>query len=212
PCPACSLRLITANKELKSDAGLKEEVNSVLDGPYNGGINVRSLLQTIYEDIGPEGINKLVKQPLKGLKVATYYGCLLLRPPKVVEFDDPENPTTMDELLQACGMDVVDFPLKTECCGAAYGLPEKGMLLRLSGNILEVASRASADAIVVACPLCHQNLDLRQGQINAKNKKDFNIPIYYFTELLGIALGFSIKEVGIDRHAVDGTKLLSAIG
>lgn len=207
-CPACSNRLKTTNYYWKRDNKLREQINRVLNEPYQGSIEVKSLLQIFWEEITPSTIAEKIKRPLSGMKIAPYYGCLFVRPAEVVHFDDDENPISLDELLGACGAEVVDFPFKTECCGASYGLTKKEMVLELSGDILEMAKTMGAEAVVVACPLCHQNLDLRQRQIEAKRDESFKIPIYYFTQLIGLALGFTPKQLGINKHAVDGIGLL----
>jgi len=207
PCPACFLHLKEASLKIDQDEAARTNLGQILGEPPSGGTSVKSLLQAFYEDGVRELLPRMVKRPLKGLKIAPYYGCLLVRPREIGQFDNDENPVSMDELLSACGAEIVGFSFKTECCGASLALPKKEVVLKRSGQILSMAIASGANAIAVACPLCHQNLDLRQGQISAEWGRRFNIPIYYFTQLIGIALGLGVRELGIDRHATEATGL-----
>ena len=148
------------------------------------------------EDYGTGAIAEKVKKPLEGIKVACYYGCLMSRPADIMQFDDAENPMAMDNIMTALGAEVVPFPLKTECCGAAMGIPRRDITARLTGRILERAQAFGADAVVVACPLCHMNLDLRQRQSVGGSMK---MPVLYFTQLMGLALGLPHQELGFGR-------------
>jgi heterodisulfide reductase subunit B len=133
------------------------------------------------------------------MKVVPYYGCLMTRPGDSMKFDNPENPTSLDRLLETLGAEVLPFPLKVECCGASLAVPERDVVPRLSGKLLNLASELGADAMVVACPLCQMNLDLRQGQINAANKTDITLPIPYFTQLMAYAFGLNDKAISFDK-------------
>jgi heterodisulfide reductase subunit B len=186
----------------------RDEVNELLDTPYNCTVSAKSALQIIYEDIGLDEVAKPVTTQLPDLKIAPYYGCILNRPPKVAAFDDPENPVVMDRVLEAVGMKVVDFAFKVECCGAAFAVPKKNVVLRLTEKVLAMALDAGANCIVVACPLCQQNLDLRQGQVNSELGTSFNIPILYFTQIMGLTYGYSPKELCIDKSIVDADPLI----
>ena len=143
-----------------------------------------------------------VTTEIPDLKVAPYYGCILNRPPEVAGFDDPENPISMDRVLEAVGVKVVDFAFKVECCGAAFGVPKKETVTFLTAKVLEMALDAGANCIAVACPLCQQNLDLRQAQVNAAAGSTFNIPVLYFSQIMGLAYGYSPEELGIDKCIV----------
>jgi heterodisulfide reductase subunit B len=143
-----------------------------------------------------------VKNPLSDLKLASYYGCLLLRPPHICQFDNPENPQTMDNLLRACGAQVVDWAFKTECCGANLTIPRSDLVIELTYRILKSAKSAGADAIVTACPFCHLNLDARQADIQRVKGEIFNIPILYFTQAVGLALRIPAKKLALNRHLV----------
>jgi heterodisulfide reductase subunit B len=211
PCPSCLMAFKKAQHGMSGSEEFKEEVNSLLDEPYNCGVESKSSLQIIYEDIGPEAIAAKVTHIMPDLKVAPYYGCILSRPPEIANFDDPENPVSMDNLLKAAGIEVADFAFKLECCGAAFGVPKREMVNQLSGKVLEMAVDAGANAIAVACPLCQQNLDLRQDQINSVTGSKYSIPIIYFTQLLGLAFGLSPKELGMDQLFVNADKITRRI-
>ena len=201
PCPSCLVAFKTAVAMAQDNETLKE-LNELIDLPFEGAIQAKSLLQVIFEEVGVEALEEKVTKPLKGMKFAPYYGCILTRPPDRAQFDDPENPISMDRILEILGAEVPDFPFKTECCGAAFGLPKRDLVLTLSAKIIDMAQEIGVDAIVVACPLCQQNLDLRQGQINAHRGIHVELPILYITQLIGLSLGFSPKEMGLDKHAV----------
>ena len=209
PCPACLIALKKADYYM-ADRTFRERVNALLEEPYEGGIEIKSALQVLYEEVGTERIEALVRYLFPDLKIAPYYGCLYTRPPKIARFDDPENPTSMDEILKACGFQVCEFEFKTECCGAAFGLVKEEMVNRLSGKILSAAKECGANAVATACPLCQQNLDLRQAQIERLEGKPFRLPVFYFSQLLGLSFGLSESELGIEKLVVDGGGLLSS--
>ena len=145
------------------------------------------------------------------MKIATYYGCLMSRPADVMQFDDPENPTAMDKIMEALGAEVVDFPLKTECCGAAMGVARQDVTGSLSGRILSTARAFGADAVVTACPLCHMNLDLRQGQAERQMRLKFRLPVFYYTQLMGLAFGLPDDTLKLDKLAVDPAPFLQLV-
>ena len=133
------------------------------------------------------------------------------RPAGLMRFGDPENPTLMESLLSACGAEMVDFPLKTECCGASFGIPERPMTAVNSGRILEVATNMGVDAIAVACPLCQMNLDLRQKQASKAVNVFFQMPVLYYTQLMGLAFGFDPSELGLHKLCVSASPLLQKL-
>jgi len=202
PCPACLAALKKAHLRMNKSEDFKKEVNELLDEPYNGTVMPKSNLQVIYEDIGLDEIAEKVTHVMPGLRVAPYYGCIMNRPPDVAQFDDPENPVSMDRIMEALGVGVSDYAFKTECCGAAFGVAKREMVNQLTYKVLTMAIDAGANCIVVACPLCQQNLDLRQEQMNATMKSNLNIPVLYFTQVMGLAFGCSPTELGIDRLIV----------
>ncbi len=211
PCPSCLTNLKTAERRMKNDE-MREKVNALLDTPYKGGVTTKSVLQIMVEDLGLDALKKKTIKPLKGLKVAAYYGCIMNRPPEVMNFDDPEHPMAMDNIMKAMGATVLPFPLKVECCGASFGIPRKDVVMTLSGKLLDAADDLGVDALVTACPLCQMNLDLRQSQVNSATGAKHNIPIFYYTQLMGLALGMDEKELGMDKLCVSPRKAINAIG
>jgi len=211
-CASCYSRLKTANHEISADQLTRKRVADVIGADYDGTTPVAHFLEILVNDIGLGKIAESVTKPLKGLKVVSYYGCLLSRPPGVVQFDDPENPTLMDRVLKAAGAEVIDWPHKTECCGAGYGITDVGIVKQLSHEILGMAKSAGADAIATACPLCQLNLDLRQDAIERDNETHFDLPVFYFTQLLGLALGIPRKSLGLRSMIVSPKELLDSRG
>jgi len=211
-CASCYSRLKTANHEISADQLTRKRVADVIGADYDGTTPVAHFLEILVNDIGLGKIAESVTKPLKGLKVVSYYGCLLSRPPGVVQFDDPENPMLMDRVLKAAGAEVIDWPHKTECCGAGYGITDVGIVKQLSHEILGMAKSAGADAIATACPLCQLNLDLRQDAIERDNETHFDLPVFYFTQLLGLALGIPRKSLGLRSMIVSPKELLDSRG
>ncbi len=211
-CAACFSRFKFAEKSMRDDPKVRDEIKEVLDLKKIPDVKTRHFLDILINEYGLEEIKKKVKQELKGLKVASYYGCLLIRPPEIVEFDDPEEPTSLDDLVTALGAEAISWPYKNECCGGSFAIGRTDIVLKLTHDILQDAQDASADCIVVACPLCQANLELRQGDINKKFKKKFHLPIFYFTQLLGLALGIKKRKLGLQRAMVSNQSLLKKKG
>jgi heterodisulfide reductase subunit B len=209
-CPACLSAFKKAHLRMLKDKNFKDEVNSILEEPYNCGVTAKSVLQILIEDIGLEAVAAKVTTDLPDLKVAPYYGCIINRPPEIMEFDDPENPVAMDNVLKAVGVNVRDFAFKVECCGAAFGVVKRKMVNELSSKVLTMALDAGANALVVTCQLCQQNLDLRQDQINSTMKTDFKLPVLFFTQVMGLTYGFSPQELGIDKHNIAAEGLIKS--
>jgi heterodisulfide reductase subunit B2 len=209
-CAACYSRLKVANHEIAKDPEVRKKVAEVVGGDYDGKTPVLHLLEILGREIGLRTIADHVKKPLKGLRVVSYYGCLLSRPPEVTNFDDAENPMIMDNVMEALGATAIDWPHKTECCGASYSITETSIVLDLTNEILKMARLAGADAIVTACPLCQLNLDMRQKDIEAKYGETYNLPVFYFTQLMGLAFGLSGKELGLGSLVVDPKPVLSS--
>jgi len=207
-CAACFNRLKTANYFMRTDDEHRQKVEQIVGEPYKGEVKVRHFLDVLVNDFGLKNLKEHLVKELKGLKVACYYGCLLTRPPEITELDDLEDPHLIDDLMRTIGVEPVQWPYKTECCGASFSLTKTDIVLKLSCDILQMAYDEGAQAIVVACPLCQSNLDLRQAMINKKYKKDFNLPIFYFTQLVGLALGIDGKKLGLDKHIVSALPLL----
>jgi heterodisulfide reductase subunit B len=211
-CAACYSRLKTANHHIAGDAALRARVAHVVGRDYDGRTPVLHLLEVLCRDIGIPRIAKAVTRPLGGLKVACYYGCLLSRPPEITNFDDAENPTLMDQLMLAAGAEPLDWPHKTECCGASFSITDSSIVLQLSNQILAMAQAAGADCISTACPLCQLNLDMRQKDIESKFGQRYNLPVFYFTQLLGLAMGCQADELSLSSLVVKPKALLAAKG
>jgi len=211
-CASCYSRLKVANHEISGDDELRQKVAGVIGADYDGQTPVMHLLEILARDMGTGEVAARVTQPLTGLKVACYYGCLLARPPEVTGFDDPENPTLMDRLLTAAGAEALDWPHKTECCGASYSITDVSIVHSLTREVLSMARAAGADCIAAACPLCQINLDMRQKEIEAKNGETFGLPVFYFTQLLGLAMGIAGERLGLGSLVVDPNGLLAQKG
>jgi len=211
PCPSCLSNLKMAAHRME-DAAFRQRVDELLDAPSSAFPRSRSVMQMLQEDFGPASIARKASRPLLGVRLVPYYGCLMSRPAEVMQFGNPENPTAMEELLKACGAeDIVDFPAKTECCGASHGIPSQQMTARLSGRILSLAVDHGADAIVVACPLCQMNLDLRQQQAAKAVGLASRIPVLYFTQLMGLAFGVETSRLGLEKLCISAQPLLDKI-
>lgn len=210
-CAACFSRLKTAAHELAHDSELKADVETVVEEKYQGGVDVQHSLNILLNDIGLDQISKATVKPLSGLKVVTYYGCLLVRPPKVMQFDDVENPTSMDKVLQAAGANVCQWGYKTECCGASLTLSRTDLVHDLVLKILNEARDVGADLIAVACPLCQANLDMRQLDLKTAKKIDYQMPVLYFTQLLGLAFGLSGAQLGISKLMISAKEQINKI-
>lgn len=213
PCAACHQRFAAVEYELSRDEELKQKVNSLLERPYTGKIKLKSYLDVFANPETLEEIKKKVKRSLRGLKVACYYGCLFVKPPKIVNFvDDPENPQSMDNIMRALGAEPVPWPYKTECCGASLGMTNEDVCTKLCNDILKMAKDSGADCIVAACPLCQQNLDMRQISVEKKYGTQYRIPIPFFTQLIGLALGLDPKALGFKKLFVDPIGVLRKVG
>jgi len=199
---------------LDANPALAEKINTTVaeEGHYEGKVAIKSMLQYAYEDIGLETIKSKVTKPLTGLKVACYYGCLLTRPRDITQFDSPEYPMSMDHICEALGATATDFDFKTECCGASFSISNTEVVESLTGKILEMAKESGAHAIVVACPLCQSNLDMRQPDIEKHQGKKFGIPVFYFTQLMALAFGYPANQLKFPKHIIPVEGALSNIG
>ncbi len=208
PCAACFNRLKSAQQAVKHSVATKEKVNKAIEMDYQGSNEVKALLDVMTSAISSDMVKEKVVRPLNGLKAASYYGCLLVRPPAVTQFDDPEDPQSMDQLMKNIGTDAVDWSFKVECCGAGHSTAKSDVGLPMIDSILADAKVNGAECIVTACPLCMLNLDMRQKEIEKINNKSYNLPIFYFTELMGLAFGYSAKDMGVTKHFVNPMPLL----
>jgi heterodisulfide reductase subunit B len=211
-CASCYSRLRTANDAVKRDASLREKVAHAIGGVYSGNVPVYHMLDVVAKAIAQPGFEEKIKRRLKGLKVASYYGCLLVRPPAITSFDDREDPQLMDRMAAALGAEPVAWRYKVECCGAALAFTNADVVLKLSGDILEDAKASGADLIQVACPLCQSNLDLRQRNIEKYTGIDLEVPVLYFTQILGLAFGYSAGSLGLGKHIISPVPVLKKRG
>jgi len=198
PCAACYSRLGITDHELKHDAALKEKVLAHVDMPYKGNVKVINIIQFV-EKYLLDKLDEIKKEEFKH-KVACYYGCLLVRPNKILQFDRTENPQSMDKVMEKLGAEPIDWAYKTECCGAGHSITRTDIVAKLSGTIVKDAADRGAEAIVVACPMCHSNLDMRRPDINKYLGKKYDIPAIYISQAIGLALGIDKKTLGLERH------------
>ncbi|MCX6276928.1 MAG: CoB--CoM heterodisulfide reductase iron-sulfur subunit B family protein [Bacteroidetes bacterium] len=214
PCASCYQRLKVTKHHMDADPALAKKINTTVveEGTYQGKVDVKSMLQYCYEDVGLEAIKAKVTKSLAGMKLACYYGCLLTRPKNITNFDSPEYPVSMDQIVEALGAKATEFDYKTECCGASFSISNTEVVINLSGQILEMAKESGAHAIVVACPLCQSNLDMRQPDIEKHTGKKLDIPIFYFTQLMALAFGMPEKDMMFNKHIVPVEGALANIG
>lgn len=211
PCSACFVGLNKANKYFNEYPHVREEINSALAEAgleYKGTVRIRHLLDVIYNDVGLEVIKSLVKNPLEGLKVACYYGCQIVRPRN--DFDDAENPTALENLMTALGAEPVHFPMKTHCCSGSLAGSLEGALLRMVKNILLCATQNDAQIVVTTCPLCQLNLDAYQHKAGRKYKLEFNLPVVYFTQLMGLAMNLPKGQLGFEKGIVPVKQIIAS--
>ncbi|MTI81936.1 MAG: heterodisulfide reductase subunit B [Firmicutes bacterium] len=196
PCSACYNRLKTAEHAVKSNDQLKQQVEGLLGCQFSGKVTTKSALEAFVKDVGLDTISKRVEKKLSGLKVVCYYGCLTSRPVEAVAFEDPENPQSMDKLMKALGAEPLTWSYKTDCCGASLSITRSDVVYGMTGRILDAAVEAGAQAIVTTCPLCQTNLETRR-------KDHMNIPVFYFTELMGMAFNLPDVNKWLKKHIID---------
>lgn len=210
-CAACYNRMKVANHEIKTNPKIRKDIAAVLGEDYDGSVKVRHFVEVLLKDIGAKKLQDAFSHSLDGLKVASYYGCLLVRPHDITQFDDPENPVSIDKLVTIMGGESVDWPHKVECCGGGFALTRTDIVLELSNSILNMAKAAGAQCMAVACPMCQINLDMRQGDINETKKRNYNMPVVYITQLLGLCLGVSPKKLGMDKCVVSPRPIIELV-
>lgn len=213
PCSACYVIFNRANAYFRDYPNLKKDVDKALAAgglKYAGTVKVRHILDVLTTDIGYDTIKEKVKKNLNGLKVAPYYGCQVVRPG--FGFDDPENPQSLEKLISALGGEATSFPLKTRCCGGSLIISEEDLALDLSHKLLESASLNGAECLITVCPLCQTNLDAYQGRVNRKFKTQYKMPILFFTQLVGFALGVDSRALGLQTNIVPPVNALNHAG
>ncbi|MHC4704939.1 MAG: CoB--CoM heterodisulfide reductase iron-sulfur subunit B family protein [Planctomycetota bacterium] len=207
PCAACFARLKKALYEAAEDPALADRISEAVEKPLPESINVLSPLEIFCN--GAE-LSRAVTTQLPELKVVCYYGCLLTRPAKVMQFDECEYPVAMDDILSSLGITTLDWSYKTDCCGGALAMTRTDVVLKLTRDILEEARAVGANAIAVGCPLCHVNLDTRQEEVEKEYGLRYDLPIFYFTQLMALAFGVPPEKLGLQKHFVSADGLLSA--
>jgi heterodisulfide reductase subunit B len=207
PCAACYQRLKVAEKHLKQGKPVEG-----LPVKYEGSFQIRTMPDFFWENVGEKALKERVKKPLQELNPVCYYGCLTSRPPKITDARNPEDPQEMDRVLRSLGANVKNWSFKADCCGSDLTLTRTDLHMRLTQRILDMAEEAGADLIAVACPMCHENLDSKQAEISQEIGRSYNIPIFYFTELMGLAFGDPAAEKWLSRHTVDPMPLLREKG
>jgi heterodisulfide reductase subunit B len=214
-CSACYLNLAKTDQQMREDPRLRATVNEALAAgglSYEpGSLKVRHLLDVVCNDVGYDAVKAKVVRPLYGLKLAPYYGCQVVRPDPDSRWDDREHPVAMDRLLRALGAEVVDYPLKTQCCGGHMTVIGPEVAYGLIRRLVNGAVSAGADAIVTLCPMCQLNLDAYQIEMNKFFKTDYAVPVLYFTQLMGLAFGRTPAELGIGKEFVAAAPALARI-
>ena len=211
PCSSCYTILRKTNQHIAWNPKERDKINTALGAAgmsYTKTVNVRHPLDILVNDVGLEAIRKKVARPLKGLKVAPYYGCQIVRPNGY--FDDVDDPQTMDQLIRALGAEPVNYPPKVRCCGGMLMTTDEQIAVKLCYDLLLAAAENGGEIIATACPLCHVNLEGYQGKINDRYGSRFDIPVVYFSHLVGIALGLTPEELGLDRLLIDPVRLTQA--
>jgi heterodisulfide reductase subunit B len=201
PCPLCSMQLLRSRKLVREDLELRRSLSDIVELPVTGSTDVLNLIQ-VFQQIGVESLAARAVRRLEEFRPACYYGCMLTRPGAVVEFDDPEHPTSMETILTALGAAPVSWNFATECCGAGMTMADSDTVVDLAHRILSNAHAHDANCVVVACPMCHVNLDLKQQEVEQRTSTSHQLPIYYLSDLVGLALGLDESALGIDRHLV----------
>jgi len=212
-CSACTSFLTEVNERIKNDKSFRDHINSKLKEmgrQYDGNVKVKHFARILYEDIGLEELKKKVKKKLN-LKLAVHYGCHYLKPSEYINFDDPERPTSLDQLIEVTGAESLDYEKKNLCCGGGILGIDEDIALTMSGEKLDAIKAAGADAIVLVCPFCDIMYDINQKKIGTKFDKDYGIPVLYYPQLLGLALGIKPDDLGLAMNRVSTKDLIEKI-
>jgi heterodisulfide reductase subunit B2 len=210
-CAACYNRMKIANHEIQTNPEIRKEIAATLGEDYDGSVKVSHFVEILINDIGIKKLKDSFTHSLNGLKVASYYGCLLVRPQEVTGFDDPENPMLMDKLVTLMGGESIDWPHKVECCGGGFALSRTDIVVELSNSILGMATASGSQCMAVACPMCQINIDMRQTDILKAKGRDYNLPVIYVTQLVGLCLGISSKKLGMDKCVVSPKPVIKLV-
>jgi heterodisulfide reductase subunit B len=205
-CVFCYNSLKRANHAFCEEPDKHETINEFMESEYDGSVEILHLLEILKNEVGFEALRDKVKRPLTGLRVAPFYGCLLLRPMDEIGFEDPENPSVLEDFLAAVGAEVVDYPRRLECCGSYLSLKDQDLTRKTVEKILASAVESGANAIVTSCPMCNFNFEFFGGELTARDR----IHVFYFTELLALALGADLELCGLEQHQTDVGELVRA--
>jgi len=211
-CPACLQHVLEAKEVLSEETDLRADVVEAVGKNVASDMKIRHFTSILHDEYGIDKIREKVTTSLESLHIASYYGCLIVRPPELMQYDDPENPMVMDNLIAACGAQTVQWPFKTKCCGAGTAISDTDISLDLTYEILRMAKNNGADCIAVLCPLCHNNLDLRQKRIEERYGEKMDLPVFYYTQLLGLAFGLDPNMLQLNRLFVNPFPLLKSKG
>lgn len=215
-CSACTGVLTEVNREFREHEAIKEQANEKLrplDRAYDGGTEVKHFARILYEDVGMDAIRSSVKRDLSALRLAAHYGCHYLKPSEIFEgFDDPEHPSSLDQLIAATGASYVDYEDKKQCCGGGILAVNEEIALKMADSKLGHIQRAGADGISLICPFCSVMYDDNQRKIESTLKRTYGLPVLYYPQLLGLALGFGERELGFNMNRVKARDLLTKIG
>jgi succinate dehydrogenase / fumarate reductase cytochrome b subunit len=204
-CGTCQGVMGSANKRLKTEPGLLERINKVLDREgitYHGRVQVKHLLWIVVREVGLHRLREEVKIPLAEFRIAPFYGCYILRPSWDLGFDDPENPTSLEKVIQAVGGEAVAYAGRTKCCGFPIILEKEAIAMAMAGKNMKEAVDGGADFMVTPCPLCHMSLDIYQERAGQAVNRKLDLPILHLPQLLGLAMGIPARELGVSRHIV----------
>jgi heterodisulfide reductase subunit B len=210
PCSICSHNLSRADSAMKNDLSFRKKIEKALGEEYKG-VKIKHLLDVMVNDVGTEVLSKKFIKSLKGVKAVAYYGCLLVRPSEVSKFDNPENPMSLDNLIKSTGAECLPFTQKTKCCGGNLLMSKQDYAFMLTKKLLDEAKLAGSNCVVVACPMCHMLLDGQQTTIEKVHNIVIDMPVLYFTQLIGLAMGLSEKELELDRNMVSTAKVIESI-
>lgn len=207
PCAACYNRLAVAKHELHSNEKARKGVEELLGVPFANGMQILNLVQ-LFHTIGLDTIKEKITNPLTALKPACYYGCLLVRPNAITGFDDAEQPVAMEKVAEITGAKPVQWNFKVECCGASHSIAHTEIVEKLSRRIIDDARKHGANCIIAACPMCHSNLDMRQLNMKKADPAMEQMPVLYLSEFIGLALGLTPKQLGINLHFIDALPVI----
>jgi len=214
-CNVCTLNLRQANWQLKNDEALRARVNDNLEAvgvpPYDGSVEVKHFLWLISEGDGYAKLRNVAHKGLKGMKIAPFYGCQILRPSKLLGFEDPDRPSSLERIIEACGGEAIDYPAKIKCCGFPIIQAREDVALNELIQPIEQATEAGADAMVTPCPLCHLSLDAWQSKLEKSTGRKLGMPILHLSQLIGVAAGFGESELRFKRHVVPVTRVIEQL-